>query len=304
MSPTTPTPSNQQTGGTTATTDSPGTGGATARPRRRLEPSIVIGGSLVALVVLAALLSLIWTPHDPIPVNVEDRLQPSSAEYLLGTDRYGRDVLSILMYGARLTLLIGLTAVAVAAVLGVPAGIAAAMGGRRIDAFIMRIADVALAFPALLLVIVFGAAFGAGTWTAVAALGLAAAPSFARVARAGALQVVGREYVTAARAANRTPLYIAVRHVLPNISGLLIVQASVAFAIAVLAEAALSYLGFGTEPPTPSWGRLLQESQSYLYDHPMLVVWPGIAIGITVLGLNLLGDGLRDRFDPRMEGRR
>ena len=258
------------------------------------------GVLIVGLVLACALLSLLWTPFDPLPTDASVRLLgPLTDGHLLGTDPYGRDVVSLLMYGARITLLVGLSAVAIALVVGVPAGIGAGMAGGWVDQVVMRATDVALAFPALLLVIVFGAAFGAGATTAVLALGIAAAPSFARVARSGTLQVMAREYVTAARAANRGPLWIARRHVLPNIGGLLVVQSSVAFSIAVLAEAALSYLGFGTRPPTPSWGRMLQEGQSHLYDHPLLVLWPGCAIAVTVLGLNLLGDGLRDRFDPR-----
>lgn len=274
-----------------------------ARPRRR-DRTFLTGAVLVGIVVAAALVSLVWTPYDPLPVHAHERLTGPAAGHLLGTDSYGRDVLSLLMYGARISLLVGFTAVLIATVLGVPTGVGAAMAGGRVEQVLMRATDVALAFPALLLTIVLGATFGAGTATAAIALGIGAAPSFARVARSGTLQVMSREYVTAARAANRGPLWIAARHVLPNIAGLVIVQSSVAFAIAVLSEAALSYLGYGTRPPTPSWGVMLQDGQGFLYEHPMLVVWPGLAIALTVLGLNLLGDGLRDWLDPRMEGGR
>ena len=277
---------------------------APATAARRPNTGILVGGGLVALVVLAALVSLVWTPHDPLPVVAAERLLGPGDGYLLGTDPYGRDVLSLLMYGARISLLVGVVAVAVAVLIGVPVGVCAGMNGGRADQFLMRVNDVALAFPALLLAIVLGAVFGAGVGTAMIALGIGAAPSFARVSRSGTLQVMSQEYVTAARAAGRGGLFVAVRHVLPNISGLVIVQSSVAFAIAVLSEAALSYLGFGTVPPTPSWGRMLQESQSYLASAPHLVVWPGLAIALTVLGLNLFGDGLRDHLDPRMEAGR
>ncbi|MEQ3552942.1 ABC transporter permease [Pseudonocardia nematodicida] len=272
--------------------------------RRHLGGNLVSGAVVLALVVLTALISLVWTPYDPIPVSPDERLLGPGGLHLLGTDLYGRDVLSLLMAGARITLLVGVSAVLVATLLGVPVGIWAGIRRGWVDAVLMRAVDVVLAFPALLLTIVFGAVWGASATTAAIALGIGAAPSFARVSRSGTLQVMAREYVLAARSANRGSWWIATRHVLPNISGLVIVQASVAFAIAVLAEAALSYLGFGTRPPTPSWGRMLQEGQSYLYDHPTLVLFPGLAIAVTVLGLNLLGDGLRDRFDPRSEARR
>ena len=286
--------------------DAPESGpGPLGAGRNRRGAILVAGLCLMAVVVLGVLLSLVWAPHDPYPVDAGHRLLPPGSDgFLLGTDSYGRDVLSLLLYGGRISLLVGVGAVAIAVVIGVPVGIVAGMAGGWIEQVLMRGVDVALAFPALLLTIIFGATFGAGTGTATVALGIASAPSFARVARSGTLQVVAREFVTAARAANRGPLWIACRHVVPNIGGLVVVQTSVVFGVAVLAEAALSYLGFGTAPPTPSWGRMLQEGQSYLYDHPLLVVWPGMAIALTVLALNLIGDGLRDRFDPRTEGGR
>jgi peptide/nickel transport system permease protein len=270
----------------------------------RANRSIVVGTILLALPVLAAIVSLVWTPYNPIPVNAADRMAAPGAAHLLGTDSFGRDILSLVMYGARISLTVGFAAVAIAMVIGVPIGILGGMRGGRVDQLLMRLTDVLLAFPALLLMIVFGAAFGVSTTSATLAVGIAAAPAFARLSRAGTLQVMSRDYITAARSANRGSLFIAGRHVLPNISALIVVQASVAFSMAVLSEAALSYLGFGTAPPTPSWGRMLQEGQAYLYGNPLLVLWPGLAIAITVLALNLLGDGLRDHFDPRSEARR
>ena len=175
--------------------------------------------------------------------------------------------------------------------------------GVWIDAVIMRANDILLAFPALLLAIIFAAVYSPGTGPAMVAVGIAAIPGFARVARSGTLQVLGSEYVRAARASNRRIPAIAVVHVLPNIAGMVIVQASVAFAISVLAEAGLSFLGLGTQAPVPSWGRMLQESQQFLSTHPELALWPGLFIALAVLGFNLLGDGLRDRFDPKMEAR-
>ncbi|WP_326567481.1 ABC transporter permease [Amycolatopsis rhabdoformis] len=265
--------------------------------------SLVLGAVLVALVVLAALVSFVWTPYDPVQVNAPDKLLGFSPEHLFGTDKFGRDVFSQIMVGARTTLYVGVVAVGIAAVLGTPLGVLAGLGPRWLGEFVMRVNDLVLAFPALLLAIMFGAVFGADTLTAMVAIGIATIPSFARIARSGTLQVGSSEFVLAARAAGRTRVSIAVRHVLPNISGLLIVQASVSFAIAVLAEAALSFLGFGTRPPTPSWGRMLQESQELLTIHPRLALVPGIAIAVAVLGFNLLGDGLRDRLDPRLAAR-
>ncbi|GAB3870436.1 ABC transporter permease [Kibdelosporangium lantanae] len=266
--------------------------------------SLVTGAVLVGLVVLAALVSFLWTPHDPLRVDAAVRLLGPSGDYWLGTDKFGRDLVSQIMVGARTTLYVGVVAVGVAAVIGTPLGVLAGMGPRWLGEFIMRVNDLVLAFPALLLAIMFGAVFGADTLTAMIAIGVATIPSFARIARSGTLQVMSTEYVLAARAAGRPRAAVAVRHVLPNIGGLLIVQSSVSFAIAVLSEAALSFLGFGTRPPTPSWGRMLQESQELLAVQPRLALVPGVAIAIAVLGFNLLGDGLRDRLDPKLAGRR
>ncbi|MBP2321070.1 peptide/nickel transport system permease protein [Kibdelosporangium banguiense] len=271
---------------------------------KRTSASLVVGALLIGLVVLAAVVSFFWTPHDPLRVDAAIRLLGPTGDYLLGTDKFGRDLLSQIMVGAQTTLYVGVVAVGVAAVIGTPLGILAGMGPRWLGEFVMRVNDLVLAFPALLLAIMFGAVFGADTLTAMIAIGMATVPSFARIARSGTLQVMSTEYVLAARAAGRSRLRIAGRHVLPNIAGLLIVQSSVSFAIAVLSEAALSFLGFGTRPPAPSWGRMLQESQELLAVQPRLALVPGVAIAIAVLGFNLLGDGLRDRLDPRLAGRR
>lgn len=272
--------------------------------RDRPFAGLLVGGVLVGLVVLAALVSFVWTPHDPTLVAPADRLQRPSDTYWLGTDKFGRDVVSQLLVGARTTLFVGIVAVGVAALVGVPLGIVAAMRGGWVGELVMRASDILLAFPALLLAIMFAAVYGQSTLVAMVAIGIATVPSFARIVRSGALQVMRTEYVLAARAAGRRPLAIGLRHVLPNVANLVTVQASVSFAIAVLAEAALSFLGYGTPPPTPSWGRMLQESQELLWSHPRLAVYPGVAIALAVLGFNLLGDGLRDLFDPRLrEGR-
>lgn len=272
---------------------------------RRVNASIMVGGTLVALVVLAALTSFVWTPHDAVHVDATHRLAPAFSDgFLLGTDKFGRDVASQVMVGARTTLFVGIVAVGVAAVLGTPLGVLAGMAGGWLSEVVMRANDLLFAFPALLLAIMLGAVFGASTLTAMIAIGVATIPAFARVARGQTLGVMHTEYILAARAAGRSRLAIAVRHVLPNIASILIVQASVSFAIAILAEAALSFLGFGTRPPTPSWGRMLQESQELLFSSPRLAFVPGLAIALAVLGFNLLGDGLRDWLDPKLREHR
>ena len=274
------------------------------RAMRRLNPSLVVGGLIVCTIIGMALVSFIWTPHDPTLVNASSRLQLPSEEYWFGTDKFGRDVFSQILVGSRTTLFVGFVAVGVAALIGVPLGILAGMAPRWLGELLMRGNDVLLAFPALLLAIMFAAVYGASTLVAMLAIGIATIPSFARLIRSGTLQVMKTEYAMAARAAGRRPFAIGLRHVLPNVTSLVTVQASVGFAIAVLAEAALSFLGFGTPPPTPSWGRMLQESQELLWSDPRLAVFPGVAIALAVLGFNLLGDGLRDRFDPKLEDRR
>jgi peptide/nickel transport system permease protein len=268
--------------------------------RRRLPLTLIVGGLLVGLVTVTALVSTVWTPSDPNHAEVGDRFKGPSPTYLLGTDQIGRDELSRLMAGATNTLKIGIVTVLIALGLGVPlGGLAALYRGRTEDA-IMRMSDVLLAFPAILLALLFAAAFRASTLTAMAAIGIALVPVFARVVRGAGLQVLQQDYVTIVRTYGAGNLWIFVRHLLPNVSSVLIVQATVAFAIAILAEAALSYLGLGTPPPTPSWGRMLSESQTLLNQAPQLAVWPGAWIALSVLGFNLLGDGLRDLLDPRL----
>lgn len=270
---------------------------------RRLPLTGYLGAGIIAAVVLAAVVSLFWTPHDPVQVNPAERLAGSSWTHPMGTDRYGRDVFSQILAGSQITLLVGLVAVGISALVGSPFGVWAGMRRGWPETLVMRGSDLLLAFPALLLAIVAGAVFGASTVTAMIAIGIAGIPAFARVARSGTLQVMSRDFIAASQSAGRPGPEIAVRHVLPNIVGLLIVQASVAFALAILAEAALSFLGLGTPPPEPSWGRMLQTAQASLGSAPQLALWPGVAIALTVLGFNLLGDGLRDVLDPKSRRR-
>ncbi len=278
----------------------PGAAPAGKAPSRRPPLSLLLGGVLVGGVVATALLSFLWTPHDPTAVQTANTFAGLSSEHWLGTDQYGRDLISMLMVGSRNTLFVGVLAVGIAISVGIPLGGLAVTRGRLTDEAVMRASDVIYAFPPVLLAILLSATFSPGTAAAMTAIGIAYIPVFARVTRGAAMSVLGREFTLAARAYGRRPGYIFVRHALPNISSVLIVQATVMFALAILAEAALSYLGLGTQPPAPSWGRMLRDSQTYLTLSPSLAVWPGLAIAASVLGFNLLGDGLRDRLDPRL----
>lgn len=288
----------------TTSLDTPAAGPTSIQDGRRIGPFVYIGGGIVALVALVGIISFFWTPFDPgFTDTAFAKVGPGVDGHLLGTDRLGRDIASLLMAGARTTLYVGIVAVGIAALVGTPLGILAAMVPRRWSEFLMRGTDIMLAFPALLLALMFAAIWGGGITTSMLAIGIASIPSFIRVVRAGALVVLAQDYVPAARVAGRRPFAIAWTHVLPNVLGLVIVQASVSYAIAILAEAGLSYLGFGAGLTTASWGLMLQESQVTLGTDPLITVWPAAAIALAVVGFNLLGDGLRDRFDPRLAGR-
>lgn len=260
-----------------------------------------IGGALVLGVVLTALLSYVWTPHDPEAIVIGDRFIGFMQQgHLLGTDHFGRDILSRLMVGSRQTLFVGILAVGISLVIGIPLGALAASFEGWISDILMRISDIMFAFPAILMALLIAAARGPSTSSAMMAIGLAFSPIVARVTRAASLTVLDRDFITAARSYGRGRLYIFFRHVLPNISSVLIVQATVLFSLAILAEAALSYLGLGTQPPTPSWGRALLDAQTQFGPHPSLALWPGLAIAASVIGFNLLGDGMRDFLDPKL----
>jgi peptide/nickel transport system permease protein len=225
-------------------------------------------------------------------------------KHWLGTDSLGRDIVSQLIVGARASIAVGLIAVGIGIVAGVALGLLAAARRGWVEEAVMRLADFGLAFPALLTAIMLAAIYGPGLLTSIVAIGIFNIPEFARITRASANSVWSREFVLAARACGKGALRITMEHVLPNIASVLVVQATIRFAIAILAEAGLSYLGLGTQPPTPSWGRMLGEGQSMMYQAPMLAVWPGLAIVLSVLGLNLMGDGLRDLLDPKLARQR
>lgn len=259
-----------------------------------------LAAALIAIVVALAALGLVWTPFDPNS-HPGPRLAPPGLPYLLGTDGFGADIFSRILSGAKICLLVGIVAVAGAAGVGVPLGILAGMSRGWVAELPSRLADVLYGFPALLLAILFAAAVGGSTWTAMAAIATSTVPAFVRVARAATLQVMSLGFVEAARLSGIGSLAIARRHVLPNIAPVVGVQASVSFGIAILAEAGLSYLGLGSGPDQPTWGRMLRESQDYLFSNPELALWPGVMIAIATLGCNLLGDALRDLLDPRLK---
>ena len=256
--------------------------------------SFAVGAVLTLLLVGAALLSLVWTPWSPYEIDVPGKLQGPSLAHWLGTDSIGRDVASLLLVGARNSILVGVIAVSIGLIAGTALGLLAAARRGWTEEFSMRLSDFSFAFPALLSAIMMTAVFGPGIVNSIIAIGIHNIPTFARITRGSANAVWSRDYVLAARACGKSPWRITLEHVLPNILSVLIVQATIQFALAILAEAALSYLGLGTQPPNPSWGRMLSEASTLLFQMPMLGVYPGVAISLAVLGLNLLGDGLRD----------
>ncbi|MBL8592244.1 MAG: ABC transporter permease [Devosia sp.] len=265
------------------------------------SPNFVIGATITLVFVLAALVSFVWTPYDYLLQNIPNKLKPPSAEHWFGTDHFGRDIFSMIMVGARTSIAVAFIAVTVAMVIGVPIGLwAAARRGTLLDDVLMRANDLVFAFPALLIAILITAVFGPGAINAIIAVGLYNMPVFARLARAGALSLWQREFIMAARVSGKGATRISFEHILPNILNTLVVQATIQFALGILAEAALAYVGLGVQPPTPSWGKMLADSQTMISLAPHVALVPGLTIVLMVLGVNLLGDGLRDIFDPRL----
>ncbi|MEE9321172.1 MAG: ABC transporter permease [Granulosicoccus sp.] len=267
--------------------------------------SLLPGAVLVLVVLIAALLSFLWTPFDVTDLDIRNKLKTPDGAHLLGTDHFGRDILSMLMVGARTSIAVALVAVGIGMGVGVPLGLAAASRrGSWLDEFIMRGNDLVFAFPSLLIAIMITAVFGPGAVNAIIAIGIFNIPVFARLTRGAALSLWTREFIMAARVAGKNSVRISVEHILPNIMNLLLVQGTIQFSLGILAEAALSYVGLGAQPPIPSWGRMLADSQTLITLAPHLAIFPGLAIVLTVLGLNLLGDGLRDWLDPRLRRER
>lgn len=275
-----------------------------ALPRHRLPPTAIAGLLLVGLHVVVGLLTLFWTPYDPTAIG-GGRLAAPSLVHLLGTDRLGRDFLTQVMIGARIALVVGTGAVAIGALIGVTLGVIAAFATRLFDDALAALFDILIAFPTLLLaMLVVAAADNASLFTAILALGIALSAIVARLTRILAKRVLVMDFITAARTSGTGWLGIVFRHVLPNIWPILAVNFALQFGLAVIAEASLSYLGLGAPPPNASWGRLLQEAQGTVYTAPLGAIAPGIALVSLTIGINLLADGLRSRFDPSAGGRR
>ena len=277
-------------------------------PRRRLRVlrklarhrSFRVGFAIVALLTLAALFAPLLTGLDPTAMRIRFRFRPPQAQFPLGTDGFGRDVLTRVLHGARISLWIGLGTTLLSGVVGAAVGVTAAQF-RRLDAPLMRLMDALMAFPAILLAIGLAAVLGPGLFNLIIALSVAYMPRTARLVRASALVVRELEFVDAARVAGAGPLRIMLRHLLPNCMGPLLVQLTFVFAYAILAEAALSFLGIGPPPPAPSWGNIVADGRDVAVEAWWIMLFPGIAISLAALGMNLLGDGLRDVLDPRLK---
>ncbi|MEE3161985.1 MAG: ABC transporter permease [SAR324 cluster bacterium] len=262
--------------------------------------SFVIGLILSMIMLLTGVVSLFWTPYSVELLDIPHKLQGASTAHWLGTDHFGRDVFSMLMVGAWNSMLVSVFAIGFGAGIGVPLGALAAGKRGWVEETVMRFNDFAFAFPALLTAVMLSAVYGPGTINSVLAIGIFNIPVFARITRGSALSIYKREFILAARTSGKGEVRIAMDHILPNIASVLIVQGTIQFALGILAEAGLSYLGLGTQPPMPSWGKMLSEAQTMMFFAPQLAILPGLAIVLTVLGLNLLGDGLRDILDPRL----
>ncbi|MEM9677738.1 MAG: ABC transporter permease [Pseudomonadota bacterium] len=262
--------------------------------------SFTAGFIITATVIAMALISFVWTPYDVIELDIASKLQGPSASHWFGTDHFGRDILSMIMVGARNSIAVALVAVVIGIGIGVPLGCWAASRGGLMDEALMRGNDLIFAFPALLSAVIITAIFGPGAINAIIAIGIFNIPVFARLARGATLSLLPREFVLAARVAGKGGVRIIAEHILPNMANLLVVQGTITFALGILQEAGLAYVGLGTQPPFPSWGKMLNEAQTMMSFAPHMAIVPGLAIVITVLGLNLLGDGLRDVLDPRL----
>ncbi|MCF2869834.1 ABC transporter permease [Octadecabacter sp. G9-8] len=266
-----------------------------------MSRNIALGGLLTALFTALALVSFLYTPHDIQTLDIPNKLQTPSGTNWLGTDHFGRDILSMIMMGARTSIAVAVLAVGIGICVGVPLGLlAAARRGSLLDEIIMRGNDLVFAFPSLVIAILITAIFGPSAINAIIAIGIFNIPVFARLSRGAALPIWERDFILAARVSGKSSFRISYEHILPNITNLMIVQGTIQFSLGILAEAALSYIGLGAQPPTASWGRMLADAQTLTSIAPHVALIPGLAIVLMVLGLNLLGDGLRDLLDPRI----
>ena len=284
------------TEGEAVTVESPGRR-ALRRLARRKGAMVALG--IIMLLVLLAIFAPSIAPYDPAKQSWAAVRKAPSALYWFGTDEVGRDILSRIIYGARASLMAGVISVGIAIAVGVPVGLVAGYAGGLVDGIISRFTDAMLACPFLILAIALAAFLGPSLGNAMIAIGVTATPIFVRLTRGQVLSVKAEDYVEAARAIGNPPWRIAFRHILPNVMPQLLVQATLTIATAIIAEASLSFLGLGQQPPAPSWGSMLNAAQRFLTTAPWMAVWPGLAIFITVLSFNLLGDGLRDALDPR-----
>ncbi|WP_295312992.1 ABC transporter permease [Roseobacter sp.] len=270
-----------------------------------MNRQLAIGLGLSGFFILLALVSLVWTPFDHTSLDIPGKLQLPGSAHLLGTDHLGRDILSMVMVGARTSVAVALVALVIGLSFGVPLGLAAAARrGSWLDQTIMRGNDIVFAFPLLVMAILITAVFGPSAVNAIIAFGIFNIPVFARVTRGAALPLWEREFIMAARVAGKGPARISLEHILPNVTNMLIVQGTIQFALGIQVEAALSFVGLGVQPPTPSLGRMLADAQTLVTLAPHLAIVPGLAIILIVLGLNLAGDGLRDQLDPRLRRHR
>lgn len=266
-----------------------------------MSRGLIIGAGVSLVFVTLAAMSFLWTPYDIETLNIPNKLKPPNAAHWLGTDHFGRDILSMIMMGARTSIAVALLAVGIGMAIGVPLGLlAAARHGSLLDEVIMRGNDLVFAFPSLVIAILITAVFGASAVNAIIAIGIFNIPVFARLTRGAALPIWERDFILAARVCGKSAAHISLEHILPNITNLMIVQGTIQFSLGILAEAALSYIGLGAQPPTASWGRMLADAQTLVSIAPHTALVPGLAILLMVLGLNLMGDGLRDWLDPRI----
>lgn len=263
---------------------------------------LLIGSSIVVLVAILAVFAPLIATHDPNAVALKERFQSPNTSHFMGTDSLGRDIFSRIVYGARISLIVGLGAISVSAAIGAPLGIFSGYKGGKVDDVIMRVMDAMLTFPTLILAIVLVAVLGPSFRNVIVAISIGYIPLFARTARAPAMSETRKEYVDAARAIGAGDFRIATRHVAINCAAIVLTRATINVSYAILAEAGLSFLGLGVPPPTPAWGRMLNEARTYIELYPYMAIFPGLSITLLVLGFNLLGDGLRDAWDPRLRG--
>lgn len=282
----------------------PGAGSPPRPARRRLPGALVWGGAILAVMLVLALIGPMIAPFPYDEIHAKDRFQPPSSTYLLGTDEYGRDVLSRVLYGTQLSLALGIGATMASLLLGVPLGLVAGYFRGRVDEIIMRVLDVLVSFPPIMLVLLILSVTDPALWKTVCAIGLLFTPAIARITRSVVLGLVAEEFITAAHARGESTGYVLARELLPNAWPPIIVEASLRVTFAILVGAVLSFLGFGVQPPSADWGLMISQARTFLEQAPWIALAPGLAMCVTVVGVNLLGDGLREYLDPReIEGR-